>query len=74
MKIKLKKNLFRAKSVLNKVSDTSYTYSQLERDFRPNDITDEKIAKQVLEAYNELINDLKLVINNYEPENEKQIE
>jgi len=72
MKLKLKAELLRAKSILNKVSDTSYAYSQLEKDFGVTNVQDSKMAKELLHAYNQLIEDLKQSIISYKPEYEEE--
>jgi len=72
MKLKLKAELLRAKSILNKVSDTSYAYSQLEKDFGVTNVQDSEMAKELLDAYNQLIQDLKQTVTVYKSENEKE--
>jgi len=72
MKLKLKAELLRAKSILNKVSDTSYAYSQLEKDFGVTNVQESETAKELLHAYNQLIEDLKQSIVSYKPEYEEK--
>ena len=74
MNLKLKTKLLRAKSILNKTSDTSYGYSQLEKEFGISNVQGDEDARDLLDAYNQLINDLKSVIINYEAENETENE
>jgi len=70
MNLKLKARLLRAKSVLNRVADISFSYSQLEKEYRTSQIEDVEMAKELLETYNQLIKDLSAVIKLYEAENE----
>ena len=72
MNLKLKSELLRAKSILNKTSDTSYAYSQLEKEFGVSHIQDDETAKELLSAYNQLIQDLKQAIISYKSENENK--
>jgi len=70
--LKLKTKLLRAKSILNKTSDTSYGYSQLEKEYGISSIQNDGDALDLLNAYNQLINDLKSTIINYESETEDE--
>jgi len=72
MNLKLKARLLRAKSILNQISDISYSYSQLEKEFGVSRVQGEKNIKELLDAYNQLIENLRQVITNYETENEKE--
>ena len=72
MNLKLKSKLLRAKSILNKTSDTSYAYSQLEKEFGVSHIQDDKTAIELLFAYNQLIQDLKQIVISYETETESE--
>ena len=70
MNLKLKAKLLRAKSILNKTSDSSYAYSQLEKEFGVSRIQDDETAIELLSAYNQIIEDLRQVVIGYETENE----
>ena len=72
MNLKLKARLLRAKSILNQISDISYSYSQLEKEFGVSRVQGEKNIKELLDVYNQLIENLRQVITNYETENEKE--
>jgi len=72
MNLKLKAKLLRAKSILNKTSDSSYAYSQLEKEYGVSRIQDDETAVDLLSAYNQIIDDLKQTFINYETENENK--
>ena len=72
MNLKLKAKLLRAKSILNKTSDCSYAYSQLEKEYGVSRIQDDETAVDLLSAYNQIIDDLKQTFINYETENENK--
>ena len=72
MNLKLKARLLRAKSILNQISDISYSYSQLEKEFGVSRVQGEESVKELLDAYNQLIQNLRQVIINYEAEDDQK--
>lgn len=65
MNIELQSKLFRLRSTLNQISDASYAYKTLYNKYRLNDMTDEQ-TKQIIKAYEDLIQQVKNSIQNTE--------
>lgn len=70
MNIKLHTKLLKLKGYLNDINHISYTYSQLGRSNSMDRLTEET-AKQLIYAYEGLLNDVKNLILNYESESNK---
>ncbi len=69
MNIELQTKLFQLRSILNSISDASYAYKTLYNKYRLNEITEEQ-AKQLIKAYEKLIQQVKNSIQNVEYENQ----
>ena len=65
MNIELQSKLFKLRSVLNSISDASYAYKTLYNKYRLDSL-DDKQAKQIIKAYEELIEQVKNSIQNTE--------
>lgn len=68
--IELQTEFFRLKSILNKVSDVSYAYSSLKRDYPSSNITKE-ILPQLIASYENLLDDVISEVKNYEQRTNK---
>lgn len=58
MDIEIQTKMLRAKGVLNKINDTSYSYDQLNRNIRSQNINNNESADKVIKSYESLIRDL----------------
>lgn len=65
MEIELQTKLFKLRNILNTISDTSYAYKTIYNKYRLDTLDDEQGAK-VLKAYEDLIEQVKNSIQNYE--------
>jgi len=65
MKIKTQTKLMQLRSILNTVSDVSYAFNKLNKQY-PLDSLGEGTAQEVMSAYGALLDDVTEVIKNYE--------
>lgn len=65
MKLETETKLLRLNSILNKVSDTSYAYGTLRKKYHIANI-DEEQASGLINAYEQLLSDVKNSLSNYE--------
>lgn len=73
MNIELQSKLFKLRSILNSISDASYAYKVLYNKYRINEITEEQ-AKQLIEAYENLIKQVKNSIQNIENDRKSRLD
>jgi len=66
MNLELRSKLLRAKSLLNKLSDTSYAYSNISKDYPFTNVSTDKEAEKLLAVYQQLIDDVVSSAKNYE--------
>ena len=69
MDIELQAKLLKLKGFLNEINHISYSYSQMGRNYPMNSMSDDK-AKQLVKIYENLLDQVKSLILNYEKENE----
>ena len=66
MNLELQSKLLRAKSFLNKLSDTSYGYANISKEHPFSNISSDKEGRQLLAVYEQMIADIIFFIKNYE--------
>jgi len=66
MNLELQSKLLRAKSFLNKLSDTSYGYANISKEYPFSKVSSDKEGKQLLEIYEQMIADIVAYVKNYE--------
>lgn len=71
MDIELQAKLLRLKGFLNEINHISYSYSQMGRNYPMNTMSNEK-ADQLVNIYENLLDQVKSLILNYEKENENK--
>lgn len=64
MKISTQTKLMQLRSHLNTVSDVSYAFTKMNRQY-PLDSLDEETAKEVIIAYTQLLNDISDMVKSY---------
>lgn len=65
MNIELQAKLLKLKGSLNEINHISYSYSQIGRNYSMNTMSDDK-AKQLIKIYENLLDQVKNLILNYE--------
>ncbi len=68
MDIELQAKLLKLKGFLNEINHISYSYSQMGRNYPMNSMSDDK-AKQLVKIYENLLDQVKSLILNYEKGN-----
>ena len=70
MNIETQTKLLRLKSLLNKISDASYAYGMLSKRHPIEALDDEQQGKELMKAYQSIIDDLKSYFLNHEQRTE----
>lgn len=65
MKIQIQSNLLKLKQVLNQVSDISYAFNRMNKEYPIDTLTDSE-AEEIIGAYTRLLKDLGVALENYE--------
>jgi hypothetical protein len=68
MNLKTKSTLFRLKSTMNKIQDSSYAYSKINKDY-PTEMLDQETATQIIKIFEDIIFDLQGELKKYENTN-----
>ena len=72
MNLELRSKLLRAKTFLNKLSDISYSYSNISKEYPFSNVSSNKEAEQLLKVYQQMVADAISFIKNYEQGKKKK--
>ncbi len=72
MNLEIQTKIFKLRSILNRISDISYAYKIIYNKYRLPDIKTNEQAKELIKAYEDLIAQVKSLIQNTENGQSKQ--